>query len=84
MAVFHSEAEETVKVATDASGAYSMTLESRIYQVSASKRLYHTERVTGVEVCPGASAREDLVLTHLSDWCLANTCLYLPLYNHSE
>jgi hypothetical protein len=78
-AVSHWDAEGGIEVTTGASGAYSMTLDSGTYDVSASKTQYHTERVTGVAVCPAASTREDLDLTNLAVWCLENTCLHLPL-----
>jgi hypothetical protein len=78
-AVPHSEAEGGMQVTTGANGAYSMTVGSGTYDASASKAQYHTEQVTGVEVCPDASTRHDLFLTHLSEWCLENTCLHLPL-----
>ena len=83
-AVSHSEAQDTTQVSTGTSGTFSMTLDSGIYDVSASQMLYHAERVTGVAVCPDASTRQDLVLTHLNEWCLENTCFHLPLIARAD
>jgi subtilisin family serine protease len=83
-AVSHLHAQDTMQVTTGASGTYSMTLEAGTYDVSASKTLYHTEQVTGVVVLPVSSTRQDLVLTHLSEWCPANTCLHLPLVARAD
>jgi subtilisin family serine protease len=83
-AVSYPEAQETMQVTTGASGAYSMTLESGTYRVLASKTPYHTEQVTGVEVFADASTRQDLVLMHLREWCLENSCFHLPLIARAD
>jgi subtilisin family serine protease len=83
-AVSHSEPQDTMQVTTGASGTYSMTLKAGTYDVSASKTLYHTKQETGVVVLPVSSIWQDLVLTNLSEWCLENTCLHLPLIARAD
>jgi hypothetical protein len=83
-AISQLDAQDTMQVITGASGTYSMTLKAGTYDVLASKTLYHTEQATGVVVLPASSTHQDLVLTHLSEWCLDYTCFHLPLIARAD